>query len=72
MEDYVASTFAQVPAIVAIYRAFPQVRWAVRIAIVTPQMVIRTDWFRLLVLFAEGGLYSDLDTRCASLSQGGW
>lgn len=29
-------------------------------------MVIRTDWFRLLVLYAEGGLYSDLDTRCAS------
>lgn len=30
------------------------------------QMVIRTDWFRLLVLFAEGGLYSDLDTKCPS------
>ena len=51
MDPWIRSTFASVPALVAAWDALPDV-------------IFKTDLFRLLILFAEGGVYSDSDTIC--------
>ena len=51
MDRWVRSTFASVPALVLAWAALPDV-------------IFKADLFRLLILFAEGGVYTDSDTVC--------
>ena len=43
------------------YSAVPDVARAYRIL---PKSILKADFFRYLVLYARGGVYSDIDTKC--------
>jgi len=49
--SFVEEVYADVPEVLYVYDAFPL-------------EILRADFFRILVLFAEGGIYSDIDTEC--------
>ena len=62
MHAWVHAHFATVPALVVAWDALPDI---VRRATTVPtliEQIIRSDLFRLMILFAEGGIYSDSDT----------
>ena len=58
-DAYVAQTFATRPDIVGIY-----------LALTVP--ILRADLLRYLILYAEGGMWSDLDVSCESVPIADW
>jgi len=51
MEDFVTNEYADTPYVLETWRAIPL-------------KIIKTDFFRLLVIYKKGGIYADIDTLC--------
>ena len=51
IDDWVNSEFSIIPEIITVWNKLPK-------------FILKADFFRYLVIFARGGIYSDMDTYC--------
>ncbi|GAV28863.1 hypothetical protein PMKS-002341 [Pichia membranifaciens] len=51
IDEWIFQEFANVPAVIEAWKLMPK-------------FILKADFFRYLVIFARGGVYSDMDTLC--------
>lgn len=51
IDEWIFNEFSNVPAIIQTWKLLPK-------------FILKADFFRYLVIFARGGIYSDIDTAC--------